>query len=377
MLTRFPPSRPSPDEMFKALTSRDRALDGVFVAAIKTTGIFCRPGCGARRPRRENVEFFATPREALHAGYRPCLRCRPLENGEIPPEFITRALRLIESNHDRRLRAADLRAAHLSPERVTRYFKSRYGLTFQAYHRARRVGRALVVVRKGRPIPAAAGFASESGFHEAFQRLFGSSPARIHTQTSAIAPSVALMRWLPTPLGPMLAGACDEGICFLEFVDRRAFEAQISALRARLGPARMILPDLPDLPAHDINPASSPRSHLVHLTRQLAEYFAASRSDFTLPLFAPGTPFQEQVWHQLRLIEPGRTCSYLDLARAINRPTATRAVARANGDNRIAILIPCHRVIASDGSLSGYGGQVWRKQWLLEHEARTPITGRT
>lgn len=360
--------------MFKALTSRDRALDGVFVAAIKTTGIFCRPGCGARKPRRENVEFFSTPREALHAGYRPCLRCRPLESGETPPEFITRALTLIESNPDQRLRAADLRAAHLSPERVTRYFKSRYGLTFQAYHRARRVGRALVVVRKGRPIPAASGFASESGFHEAFQRLFGSSPARIHTPTSGSAPSVALMRWLPTPLGPMLAGACDEGICFLEFVDRRAIEAQITALRARLGPARIILPDLP---ASNTVTSSSPHAHLAHLTRELAEYFAAKRFAFTLPLFAPGTPFQEQVWHQLRLIKPGRTCSYLDLARAINRPTATRAVARANGDNRIAILIPCHRVIASDGSLSGYGGQVWRKQWLLEHESRTLITART
>lgn len=334
--------------MFRALVERDRSFDGVFYAGITTTGIFCRPGCGAKKPRPENVEYFPSASQALHAGYRPCLRCRPLDGGERPPEHVRIAMELVERHPDQRVRAMDLRAAGLSPERVTRYFKQHYGLTFQAYHRARRVGRAMTMVRSGSPVARAAaraGYDSESGLREAFARLFGAEAGERGT-------GAVMCRWMKTPLGPMLAAAGDEGVCFLEFIDRRAIEAQVATLRRRMG--------VPIVPGE--------HAHLDALARQLDEYFAGTRREFSLKLHAPGTPFQVQVWDELRRIPCGQTRSYLDLARAIKRPTATRAVARANGDNRLAILIPCHRVIGADGSLTGYGGQLWRKQWLLEHE---------
>lgn len=345
--------------MYAALAARDASLDGVFVAAIRTTGIFCRPGCGARKPRRENVEFFDSPRAALAAGYRPCLRCRPMDAGSRPPEFVERALGWIEAAPDVRLTASEIRRRGGSPERLARYFKRQYGMTFQAYQRSRRVGRAVAPLRAGsvvRTAATAAGFESESGFREAFGRLFGSRPGQADRAARVVA-----MKWLETPLGPMLAGACDEGVCLLEFIDRRAIEAQIAALRRRLG----------------ASVALSPVAHpnLGNLERQLAEYFAGKRRSFSLRLHAPGTEFQMRVWDELQRIPHGQTRSYLDLARAIGRPTATRAVARANGDNRLAILIPCHRVIGADGSLSGYGGQVWRKQWLLDHESRQGLLG--
>ncbi|MCC6322638.1 MAG: bifunctional transcriptional activator/DNA repair protein Ada [Phycisphaerales bacterium] len=374
------PPRLDPDEMYRALCERDRSLDGTFFAGIRTTGIFCRPGCGARKPRRENVEFFSTIARALHAGYRPCLRCRPLELGGQPPEHIRRALAMIEAKPDRRLRAADLRAGGLSPERITRYFKQHYGLTFQAYHRARRVGRALRLVSDPaasiRPTAsgaAAAGFQSESGYREAFARLFGSATDASHAPHPPIH-----MRWLPTPLGPMLAGAGTEGVCFLEWIDRRAIETQITTLRRRFDGAPIIPdPAAPSPSSSDragTTAARIPTSHLDRLTGQLDAYFAGTLTRFTVPMHAPGTPFQRQVWDQLGRIPQGQTRSYLDIARAMGRATATRAVARANGDNRLAILVPCHRVIGADGTLTGYGGHLWRKQWLLDHERR-PATG--
>lgn len=377
---RDPPTAalPSPDEMYRALVERDSSLDGVFVAAIRTTGIFCRPGCGAKKPLRENVEFFPDHSAALRAGYRPCLRCRPLDRGRTPPDFVRLALELVEDYPDRRLTAADLRARNLDPHRVARYFKSHYGLTFQAYHRARRLGRALAPLHQGAPIARAAhasGFDSESGFREAFSRLFGAeghaSPAAPASERSSRAqPTIVLVRWLDTPLGPMLAGASGQGVCLLEFIDRRAVEAQVAALRRQLASAaRRPVAIIPDPQPPHPAPAD-PSSLLSALAAQLADYFAGRRTDFTVPLHTSGTEFQQRVWDQLRRIPCGQVRSYAQQAAAIGRPTATRAVARANGDNRIAIVIPCHRVIGADGSLTGYGGQLWRKRWLLDHEQK-------
>ncbi len=384
------PALPSPNEMYRALIERDSSLDGAFVAAIRTTGIFCRPGCGAKKPLRENVEFFPDHAAALRAGYRPCLRCRPLDRGRTPPDFVRLALELVEDHPDQRLSAADLRARGLDPHRVARYFKAHYGLTFQAYHRARRLGRALAPLHQGSPVARAAsasGFDSESGFREAFARLFGpaprvaSAPSRCspgsagESPPSPPHPTLVLIRWLTTPIGPMLAGASDEGVCLLEFIDRRAIEAQVITLRRRLAQAThrpiAIIPDPASPDPSSLDPSSpTPSSHLTTLGAQLAEYFAGKRTDFTVPLHTPGTDFQRRVWQELRRIPCGQVRSYAQQAAAIGRPTATRAVARANGDNRIAIVIPCHRVIGADGSLTGYGGQLWRKQWLLNHERR-------
>lgn len=343
---------PPDADLYRALVDRDTSFDGVFFAGIRTTGIFCRPGCGARKPNRENVEFFPTVGAALHAGYRPCRRCRPLEPAGAP-SWLREVLDLIESAGDRRLTAHDLRARGLEPATVSRYFKSRHGLTFHGYQRARRVGAALSEVRWGRAgavqrAASRAGFTSESGFRQAFTRLFGAPPS----EGSA---AVALRaRWIETPLGPLLAVAADAGLCLLEFVDRRALPAQVETLRRRFGGS--VIP--------------GPAPHLDSIEEELARYFEGRLAEFRTPLAVRGTPFQERVWAQLRAIPLGATRSYAAIARAIGRPTATRAVARANGDNRLAIVIPCHRVIGSDGSATGYGGGVWRKLRLLELERR-------
>lgn len=190
-----------------------------------------------------------------------------------------------------------------------------------------------------------AGFESESGFRKAAAELFGSvDPA------SSLAPLAA--RWLETPLGPMVAVACESGLCLLEFLDRRMLETNFKVLRIRLG--RPIVP--------------APNPYLDQIQNELAEYFQGKRREFEVPLQVAGTVFQEIVWKGLREIPYGITCSYQDLAKAIGKPTSVRAVAKANGDNRLAIVIPCHRVIGADGTLTGYGGGLDRKARLLEIE---------
>lgn len=342
---------PDQDTMYAAIVNRDTSLDGVFVVGVRTTGVFCRPGCGARKPRRENVEFFRGPHEALHAGYRPCKRCRPMEHGSNEPAWVRTVLDLAERHSGQRLTSRDVRAAGVDPSRAARYFKSRYGLTVQGYHRARRMGSALQAVRAGATVTKAAmaaGFASESGFRDAFSAVFASTPA------TAVSESCDVVRvvWMESPLGPLLAGATDDGVCLLEFVDRRALESQIGVLRRRFKAA--IVPG-----AHPV---------LTQLAHELEAYFRGRSMTFSVPLSTRGTPFQRQVWDALIRIPAGQTRSYARIAGQIGRPTALRAVARANGDNRMAILIPCHRVIGSDGSLTGYGGGIWRKKWLLDHE---------
>lgn len=343
------PTLPARNEMLAALLGKDTRYDGVFLAGVKTTGIFCRPGCGAKKPRPENVEFFADASGALHAGYRPCRRCKPLDREGAPPEWVTKLLGLVESEPERRLRAADLRALGVHPARAARWFKAHYGLTFQGWHRARRVGRALRCVREGGGVGRAAdrgGYESESGLRDAFVRLFGAPPTRVTGEP------VLTAKWMTTPLGPMLAVASEEGVCLLEFVERRALEAQIATLRRRV--PGVVLP--------------GDHRHLRALERELREYFAGERCEFEVPVHAPGTDFQHAAWDELRRIPIGKTRSYAQMAKALGQPSAVRAVARAIGDNRIALLIPCHRVIGSDGQPVGYAGGIWRKEWLLAHE---------
>lgn len=342
---------PLPDdvEMYTAVTERNTRYDGIFFTAVRTTGIFCRPSCPARKPRRENVEFFGSAREAMAHGYRACLRCRPLEPaGETPPALAA-LLRELDTDAAPRLRDAELRACGLEPAAVRRWFKRHHGMTFQAYLRARRIGGALGALGRGTRITAAAfdnGYDSLSGFQEALRRITGRSPGR-----SRGVPVVSLDRIL-TPLGPMLAGAAEEGVCLLEFTDRRMLETQLRRLERRLGCAFV--------------PGAT--EHTRMLEAELGEYFAGARTTFTVPLVTPGTDFQQRVWTALRSIPPGETRSYAEQARMIGAPSAVRAVARANGDNRIAVVIPCHRVIGADGRLTGYGGGLWRKHWLLHHE---------
>ncbi len=342
----------SQEEMYAAIARRDPAYEGIFVTAVKTTGIFCRPVCPARTPHKRNVEFFRSSQEALANGYRPCKRCKPLELKGQPPESIAALLNELESNNSDWLRDGDLRNRNLDPVLVRRWFKSNYGMTFQAYQRAVRLGRALRQINDGSSITNAAmdsGYNSLSGFEDAIRQFTGKSPS--DSRDTSV---VHIVRVL-TPLGPMIAGATDDGICLLEFQDRRMLRTQLQRLVTKLNCTFV--------------PGYTPL--LRNLEDQLAEYFEGSRIEFDLPLIIPGSDFQKRVWTALGDVPFGETRSYLQQADAIGSPQSVRAVANANGANRIAIVIPCHRIIGSDGGLTGYGGGLWRKRWLLEHEGVT------
>lgn len=349
------PARP---EMMKAFRNRNPAYDGVFFTGVRTTGIFCRPICPARRPKPENVEFFATARDALYSGYRPCLRCRPMEPTGSPPEWLRGLLTDLERDPGRRWSDRELRRRGLQPDRVRRWFRKHHGMTFHAYCRARRLGLALEHIREGEGVSTTAyrhGYESLSGFNEAFRQLIGAPPTKAAGEGGRV---IRIHRVL-TPLGPMIAGATDDALFFFEFSDRRRLERQLDRLRARL--ECTLVPGENEL--------------LRTVAAEMEGYFAGELREFSVPLDAPGTDFQRRVWDELRRIPYGETRSYADVARAIGRPSAVRAVARANGDNRLAILIPCHRVVGSDGTLTGYGGGLWRKRHLLDLESRVAPGG--
>jgi AraC family transcriptional regulator of adaptative response/methylated-DNA-[protein]-cysteine methyltransferase len=342
---------PPNDTMYEALLQRDSSFEGIFFVGVRTTGIFCRPTCTAKKPARENVEFFPSPNEALLGGYRPCLRCQPMDPGRPVPELIERLRAEVEKAPDGRLTDKELASLAIDPSTARRQFKRYYGMTFQAYHRARRMGRALRQVRRGEKVEEVrngSGFGSESGFREAFTRIFGDPP------TSAKGRDCLVAERLTTPLGTMLAVADDAGLRLLEFGDRRALERELPILRQQL--RKSVVP--------------GEHRHLAATRKQLADYFAGRNLAFDVPLAPVGTPFQLRAWKVLCSIPIGQTRSYSWMAEQLGDPGARRAVGRANGMNMMAIIIPCHRVIRADGTLCGYGGGLWRKKWLLEHEQK-------
>ena len=342
---------PPPETMYRALVNRDASFEGIFFIGVRTTGIFCRPTCPAKKPARENVDFFATSIEAIESGYRACLRCHPTEPGKRPPELIERLRTEVERAPGGRLTDKELAAMSIDPSTARRQFKRHYGMTFQAYHRARRIGLALRDVRSGGRVAEAkngSGFESESGFREAFAKIFGEPP------TTARAHAPLLAERIDTPLGAMIAVADDEGLRLLEFIDRRATEHELSILRKRLG----------------TNVVPGEHRHLAATRQQLADYFSGKNLEFNIPLAPVGSAFQLRAWKILRSIPVGETRSYSWMAKRLGDENARRAVGRANGRNMICIVIPCHRVIRADGTLCGYGGGLWRKKWLLDHERR-------
>ena len=341
------PLLPPRAEMERAFLSSDASYNGLFFTAVRTTGIFCLPSCPARKPLPRNVEFFSTVKDAVFAGYRPCKRCRPTESSA--PDWVRGLLQAVDENGAARITESELKRRGLEAARVRRYFLREYGMTFQAYCRARRLGQAFESIRKGGEIDDAvfdSGFESHSGFRAAFTRIFGKPPGQ--TRDS----DCVRLAWIETPIGPMVAGAAAAGICLLEFTDRRMLEAQFDRIRRHF--TMPMIPGDCDL--------------LRQLKTELDEYFAGRRREFTVPLVYPATEFERRVWEQLLGIPCGETRSYQDIARALGNPDASRAVGRANGMNRIAILIPCHRVVNQNGELGGYGGGLWRKRILLELE---------
>ncbi|MBU1050563.1 methylated-DNA--[protein]-cysteine S-methyltransferase [Candidatus Bipolaricaulota bacterium] len=340
---------PDSEVCYRALVERDSRFEGVFFAAVSTTGVFCRPTCQARKPKRENVEFFASASEALQHGYRPCKLCQPMRPLGAAPSWLQPLLSELQDHLKDRLRDQDLRNRGLDPLRVRRWFQKTHGMTFHAFCRMNRLSQAFGQLREGdavAPIAYSSGYESLSGFASSFKKSTGFSPSESAKRTI-----VHVQRML-SPLGPLLAGATQTGICLLEFADRRMLETQLMRLQTRLNA--------------ELLPGTSP--YFDSLGIQLTEYFEGARKDFDLPLVMAGTVFQESAWNSLRDIPFGETRSYQQQADTIGQPSAVRAVARANGDNRIAILIPCHRVIGKNGRLTGYGGGLWRKRALLELE---------
>jgi AraC family transcriptional regulator of adaptative response/methylated-DNA-[protein]-cysteine methyltransferase len=274
-----------------------------------------------------------------------------MDPNQRPPKLIERLRTEVERAPGGRLTDKELTALAIDPSTARRQFKRHYGMTFQAYHRARRMGLALSQVRQGGRVDETrngSGFESESGFREAFAKIFGESP----TNTKASAPLLA--ERIDTPLGAMIAVADDEGLRLLEFFDRRATERELSVLRKRLR----------------TNVVPGKHRHLEAVRSQLAGYFSGEDLQFNIPLAPVGSQFQLRAWKILQSIPAGETRSYSWMAKRLGDENARRAVGRANGTNMICIIIPCHRVIRADGTLCGYGGGLWRKKWLLDHERR-------
>jgi len=342
---------PSSKEMERAYKRRDASYDGIFFLAVRTTGVFCRPSWPARKPLSSNVEYFSSSREAVFAGYRHCKRCRPMETNGKPPEWVGTLFSAIEKKPSARYSDASLRSIGIDPARARRFFLKNYGMTFQAYCRARRLGKSFEQIRLGADLDDVAlgyGYNSHSGFRDAFAKTFGAAPGK-----SRGADCIVTV-WVESPFGPLLAAATSEGVCLLEFTDRRRLEHQFSRLRKYF--------------RCSIVPGEN--NHTIQLKDELVEYFAGKRKRFSLKLFYPGTPFEQRVWNVLLTIPYGSTVSYEDIAKTIGSPGASRAVGRANGFNRVSIVIPCHRVINKNGELGGYGGGLWRKKMLLSLEER-------
>jgi len=343
------PCLPDKEIMLRAFLHRDPEFEDVFVAGIRTTGIFCRPTCPARKPMPENVEFFTTPAEALKSGYRPCFRCRPMEPSRRTPGWLRPLLHAVDNHPSRRWTEKDMENFGVNPTRVRRWFKSHHGITFLAYLRARRLGEAFSRVQSGQSIAESgldAGYDSLSGFCNAIQKATGQSPGKLQKQ------NWLRLTEIQTPLGPLLAAADESRIYLCEFWDRRNLESQFISLKKDLGLA--------------VFPGSTPL--LEQLATEIHEYFEGRRTLFDVSLDIPGSSLQKVVWEALRAIPYGHTRTYGELAENIGRPRAVRNVARIIGQNRLAILLPCHRVINRQGGLSGYGGGLWRKQFLLNLE---------
>jgi AraC family transcriptional regulator of adaptative response/methylated-DNA-[protein]-cysteine methyltransferase len=338
-------SRLDPDSAWAAFMRRDRGWDGRIIGAVKTTGIYCKPSCPARRPKRENVEFFVSADEARAAGYRPCLRCKPDEVGR-DREAIAKAVRFIEQSEEPPSLAELAEAVSYAPHHFQRLFKRDLGVSPAEYARGLRSRRAeAALAQNGRVTDAVydAGYASPSGFYSDAKERLGMTPSAWRDGGRG-----ATIRWtnFDSPLGPMLIAATSKGICRLTFDDSEA------SLERRFPNAAIVKDD-------------GGLRGLVEGALAAIESPLAARD---LPIDVAGTAFQEAVWRELRKIPAGETRSYAEIAAAIGQPKAVRAVGTANGDNHVAVLIPCHRVIRSDGSLGGYAGGLERKRKLLAAE---------
>ena len=339
------------EEKYQAIIRKDPEYEGIFITAVKTTGIFCRPVCTARKPKPGHVEFFDSPREAMLHGYRPCKVCKPLAREDETPDFIQKIIDKLHQDPYLKIKDYDLVKRGVVPSQIRRWFKKHHGITFQAYQRMLRINSAFTQINNGTTVTDTAfdsGYASLSGFNDGFQSIFGKPPSRSQDKAA-----INIVRFV-TPLGPMFACATARGICLLEFTNRKMLETEFKDLTRRFN--AVILP--------------GENVFLDQVRQEVEEYFNGTRKHFTVPLDTPGTAFQQSVWEILKEIPYGETRSYKQQAIKLDNPQAVRAVASANGMNRVAIIIPCHRVIGENGHLTGYAGGLARKKWLLDHEQK-------
>ena len=339
-------SRLDADTAWAAFMRRDRAWDGRIVGAVKTTGIYCKPSCPARRPKREHVEFFATGGEARAAGYRSCLRCKPDEVGR-DREAVARAVNLIEAAEEAPSLAEMADAVGYAPHHFQRIFKRDLGVSPAEYWRGIRAKRAADALGETAQVTEAiyeAGYSGPSRFYADARQRLGMTPSAWRDGGRG-----ETIRWthFDSPLGQMLIAATSRGICRLTFDDNE------DSLR-RLFPNASVVEDA---------------GGLRELVEGALEAMDHPHSAPELPIDVRGTAFQEAVWRELRRIPLGETRSYADIAAAVGQPNAVRAVGTANGQNPVAVLVPCHRVIRSDGTLGGYAGGLERKRKLLEAES--------
>ena len=332
-------------EAWTAVLARDRAFDGRFVTGVLSTGIYCRPSCAARHPRRENVRFFADGAAARAAGLRPCRRCWP-DDVSRDERAVLAAIAAIRAAEQPLALAALAAETGYSPTHFQRVFTRHTGLSPAAYARALLAERAAeALTGEGSVTEAiyAAGYSGPSRFYAANEGRLGMAPSAWANGGRGVT-----IRWavVETTLGPMLVAATDKGVCRLSFGEGRA------ALEARF-----------------------PQAELVEGGAEFADLLSAviaaveAPGDFAhIPLDVKGTAFQEAVWRELRRIPPGETRSYAQLAAAAGNPKAMRAAGSANGANNVAVLIPCHRVIRTDGSLGGYAYGLEIKRALLTRE---------
>ena len=333
------------DEAWAAFERRDRRWDGRVIGAVATTGIYCKPSCPARRPKREHVQFFADGEAARAAGYRACLRCKPDEVGR-DREAVARAAALIERAEEPPRLDQLAAAVGYAPHHFQRLFTREMGVSPAAYARGLRAGRALTNLKKDKSVTEAiydSGYAAPSRFYADAKDRMGMTPSAWRDGGRGETIRYAM---LDTPLGQMLVAATAKGIC------RLTFDEDVASLKRRFPNAAIV-------------PADTAMAALISGVLHAIETPAAVHD---LPIDVAGTAFQEAVWKELRKIPPGETRSYADIAAAIGEPGAVRAVGTANGSNPVAILVPCHRVIRSDGTLGGYAGGLDRKRQLLAAE---------
>ncbi|KAA3617558.1 MAG: methylated-DNA--[protein]-cysteine S-methyltransferase [Calditrichaeota bacterium] len=336
-------------EKYDAIGNKESLYEGLFITAVKTTGIFCRPSCRAKKPKAENVVFYDTSQQAIQNGYRPCKICKPMALEGESPDFIKEIMSELQENPNLKIKDSDLQKRGISPSRLRRWFKEHHNMTFQSYQRMLRLSKAFNQIKNGESVTETAfesGYQSLSGFNEEFKNIFEKSPSNSKDKKV-----INIVRF-STKLGMMFACATEDKLYLLEFSDRKMLEQEFQDLSKTMD--AVILPGSNKI--------------LDQVQTELEEYFDGNRKEFTVPLCTPGTPFQQTVWEVLQEIPYGETWSYQNQSNKLNKPKAVRAVAAANGQNRIAIIIPCHRVIGSNGQLTGYAAGLAKKKWLLEHE---------